>query len=205
MESTGKLIIFEGLDGCGKTTVSKKICEYLQNKNLPSIWSKEPTDFPTGLKIRKFLKGEMELSPEQEIQSFLDDREVSVSKIISPNLEKNINVVLDRYYYSTAAYQSSKEFPAKKILERNLEKKFPTPDLVLFLDISPEESLQRIEKRINPGEKKDRFETIQHLTKIRQSYKEILPPSVAIIDATKSLEEVEKLCLEKILPLLQST
>ncbi|MBE7410841.1 MAG: dTMP kinase [Leptospiraceae bacterium] len=204
MESTGKFIVFEGLDGCGKTTVSKKICEYLQNKNIPSIWSKEPTDFPTGKKIRNFLKGEIDLSPEQEIQSFLDDREVSVSKIISPNLEKNINVILDRYYYSTAAYQSSKDYPAKKVLERNLEKKFPIPDLVLFLDISPEESLKRIEKRLNLGEKKERFETIQQLTIIRQSYKEVLPPSVVIIDATKSLEEVENLCLEKILSLLQS-
>lgn len=189
------------MDGSGKTTVSKNICEILNKKKIPCFWSKEPTDFPTGLKIRKFLKGEMNLDSKEQIDAFLEDRQVSVSENILPNLNRGTSVILDRYYYSTAAYQSSDEFPAKTILNLNLEKKFPIPDLIIYLDIPPEVSLKRIENRLQEGEDKERFETLALLAKIRKAYAEVIPHNAFLVDAELPEDQVSEICLERILDL----
>jgi len=148
-------IVLEGIDGSGKTTLSENLIHALNSLETKSIRFSEPTKFESGIYIRKFLKGEIELSPTEQMEAFLLDREASVSINILPALHSKKIVVLDRYYYSTAAYQASEKISAEGILHLNLQKNFPKPDLLFFIDVKPEDAIKRIQQR---GTTKEVFE-----------------------------------------------
>ncbi|TGK12470.1 dTMP kinase [Leptospira fletcheri] len=188
--------VFEGLDGSGKSTLSRHVFDLLSRKGVPSICFAEPTKFETGLYLRKFLSGELELSGEEQIGAFLKDREVSLQRNILPALNEEKIVLLDRYMYSTAAYQSGPEFSAREILERNRAYGFPEPDLLFYLDLEPKQALARLEGR---KEAKERFESLGTLEKIRNSYESILPENTVRLDANRRPEELADLVAKKIL------
>ncbi|HNH07452.1 MAG TPA: dTMP kinase, partial [Leptospiraceae bacterium] len=98
-------IVIEGIDGSGKSTLSKSLFSEL-SRNMECCLFSEPTQFETGLKIRKHLKGEISLSKADLISEFLEDRKLSIERNIQPSLSQGKNVILDRYFYSMAAYQS---------------------------------------------------------------------------------------------------
>lgn len=187
--------VFEGLDGSGKSTLSVRVLDLLASKHVPAICFAEPTRYESGLYLRKFLSGEIELSPEKQIEAFLEDRKVSLNRNILPSLSQKKIVLLDRYMYSTAAYQSGDFFSAKEILKKNLDRGFPEPEKVFYLEIEPEEALARLKGRDTT---KDRFETISALTKIKKAYEEILPENTVRLDAKLPTEELLKLVTEKI-------
>ena len=189
-------IVIEGIDGSGKTSLSNNLVNKLDELGKSSIRFSEPTSFESGKYIRKFLKGEIVLSKKEQIDAFLFDREISVSKNIKPALQDNKIVVLDRYYYSTAAYQASKDFSPQEILNLNLEKKFPKPDLLFFINLQPEIAFKRISSRDN---QKEIFESIDELTKINSNFHVVLPSSKIILDGLLSEEELVSLCLKHIL------
>lgn len=196
MESHPGFFVFEGLDGSGKSTLSRQVFDRLSQQSVPAICFAEPTKYETGQFLRKFLRGEIELSEEDQIQAFLKDREVSLKKNILPSLAEGKIVLLDRYMYSTAAYQSGPDLTAQEILKRNLEQGFPQPDLLFYLDLDPELALARMEGRENA---KERFESLEVLRKIRNSYESILPSSTIRLDARKTSVELADIVLEKIL------
>lgn len=149
---------------------------------------KEPTDLPEGKRIRELLSSEKELSSRDWLELFLADREANVKKNIVP-LKKSGNLILqDRYYYSTAAYQADSSGP-EEILSVNRARGFPEPDILFYLDISPEAAFERIVKN---RDKRECFETIHHLRKIYDNYQKILPSSAIILDASSSIEEILK-------------
>ncbi|EPG74470.1 dTMP kinase [Leptospira fainei serovar Hurstbridge str. BUT 6] len=196
MVSHPGFFVFEGLDGSGKSTLSRYVFDRLSQQSVPAICFAEPTKYETGQFLRKFLRGEIELSGEDQIQAFLKDREMSLEKNILPALAEGKIVLLDRYIYSTAAYQSGLELSAQEILRRNLEQGFPEPDLLFYLDLDPELALLRMEGRENA---KERFESLEVLRKIRDSYESILPSSTIRLDAKKTTAELANIVLEKIL------
>ncbi|TGK00137.1 dTMP kinase [Leptospira langatensis] len=195
MAHTPGFYVFEGLDGSGKSTLTRRLLDLLQSKDVPAICFAEPTRYESGIYLRKFLSGEIELSPEKQIEAFLADREVSLQRNILPSLAEKKIVLLDRYMYSTAAYQSGENFSAKEILEKNLERKFPEPELVFYLDLKPEEALSRLKVRDTTA---DRFETISALQKIAKAYEEILPENTIRLDANLSPEALAELALKNI-------
>ncbi|PNV74657.1 dTMP kinase [Leptospira inadai] len=195
MVSHPGFFVFEGLDGSGKSTLSRYLFDRLSQQSVPAICFAEPTQYETGQYLRKFLRGEIELSGEEQIQAFLKDRKVSLEKNVLPALAEGKIVLLDRYMYSTAAYQSGPAFSSQEILKRNLEQGFPQPDLLFYLDLDPELALERMEGRENS---KERFESLEVLRKIRNSYENILPSSTIRLDARKTSTELADIVLEKI-------
>ncbi|MCT8332987.1 dTMP kinase [Leptospira sp. 85282-16] len=201
MPQNNQFFVFEGIDGSGKTTVSRMVSEALLTKSIPNLWHREPTDSVYGKKIREFLLGNLKLSKEEQIETFIADRECSVKDIVLPTLKSGKSVIQDRYYFSTAAYQGRDEEHAAEILYRNEDKGFPEPNRVYFLDLSPEESADRRSRR---GGKEEVFDEESEQERIYQNYLAILPESTIFVDATAELEEVVAFCVEDILKSLET-
>ncbi|MDV6234470.1 dTMP kinase [Leptospira ellisii] len=194
MSSTKPLfIVFEGIDGSGKSTLCKSVTEALCERGIPAVSFTEPTHWETGQYLRKFLRGEIELERKDQIEAFLADREESLRRNVLPSLRSGRNVLLDRYFYSTAAYQSEVDFSPEEIVRKNLERNFPLPDVLFFLDLKPALALERLSARTKIRE---RFETLQQLERIYDSYRRILPPETIRIDAEKTPEVLVEECLE---------
>lgn len=189
-------IVIEGIDGSGKTSLSNNLVNKLNELGKSSTRFSEPTSFESGKYIRKFLKGDILLSKKEQIDAFIFDREISVLKNIKPALQDNKIVVLDRYYYSTAAYQASEDFSPEEILNLNLEKKFPKPDLLFYINIPPELAYKRISSR---NDQKEIFESIDELTKINSNFHTVLPSTKIILDGLLSENELVNSCLKHIL------
>ncbi|PJZ65257.1 dTMP kinase [Leptospira wolffii] len=195
MTYTPGFYVFEGLDGSGKSTLCRLLLDRLVSKGVPCISFAEPTKYESGIFLRRFLSGEIELSPEEQIRAFLDDRAVSLERNILPALREKKIVLLDRYMYSTAAYQAGKQFSASEILRRNLDRGFPEPISVFYLELSPETALSRLQSR---NEKTERFETLSVLRKISEAYEEILPANTIRLDAKLAPERLVELAEERI-------
>jgi dTMP kinase len=190
-----KFIVFEGIDGSGKSTLSKNIFHILQNRNIDLDLFREPTSFETGIELRKFLQNKIQLSPEEQMKLFIADRKESVNRNILPGLQNKKFVLLDRYYFSTAAYQASSLNSPMEILQRNLVENFPKPNLIFFLDIDPELATKRIHTN---RDEIDVFENLEKLITIRENYLSILPKDTIFLDASLSPEELTDIAIKKI-------
>lgn len=178
------LIAVEGIDGTGKTTISKYIVEILRKKGFDCVLLREPGDSKYGKKLRNARK---RLEPEMESELFILDREEDVKNNIIPALKNGKIVVMDRYYYSNVAYQGARGLDPGKIKEKN-ERIAPKPDLVILLDAKPEIAIERIKLR---GEMTP-FEDLEYLKKVRENFKKYADSNTVVIDATKPLEDVKR-------------
>src|SRR4051812_3342691 len=98
----GFLVVIEGIDGAGKSTAAQRLSEYFDAQRLAWVRSKEPTDGPSGRKLRE--SGESgRLSLDDELELFIRDRRDHVANLIQPALQEGKVMLLDRYYFSTAA------------------------------------------------------------------------------------------------------
>ncbi len=183
----GKLIVFEGIDGSGKTTVSKLFFKYLIERKINSSWFREPSDSKWGKKIRELADLKDSIPIEDEFQYFLKDREWDVKNNILPALDQGKIVVLDRYYFSSACYQGARGLDVKNIIEENL-KFSPEPDLLFLIDVDITTALERI-KRSRTTEAK-LFEKESFLFKVRKNYLELNYDFIRKIDGTGSIDIV---------------
>lgn len=184
----GKLIALEGPDGCGKSTQTKLLSEWLKSKGYEVEVTGEPTENPVGNIIRNSLKEKIELPVEAEALLFAADRVLHASKIIRPSLEEGKIVITGRYIYSSLAYQTARGLPkewVEKINEYAMD-----PDLTIFIDIPPEVGL----KRKNSTKGPDKFErNIRLQEKVRQAYKEFAEDeNMPLIDGTLPQKEVQE-------------
>ena len=179
------LLAFEGIDGSGKSTQAKKFVEWAKSIGLDVVSSREPTDGPWGKKIRE-ARFTARMSPEDELAAFIADRKEHVETLINPALERRALVVIDRYYYSTVAYQGARGLDPAMLLQKN--RAFaPVPDLVVLVDVDPKAALERIASR---GQGTDLFETLAALTKVRELFLSLVDAHVALIDGARAPEVV---------------
>ncbi|MQY61526.1 dTMP kinase [bacterium] len=184
----GILIVFEGIDGSGKSTQAEILLERLQEEDFDAVYFREPSKGKWGRKIKKKALHSDSLSPEEELDLFQKDRRENVEKNLKPALKKKRVVILDRYYYSTIAYQGAKGIDEKMIRRMN-EEFVVEPDLVFIFDIDPQKGLERIENR----KKKDKlFEREDYLVKVREIFRSFKGEKFVHIDALKSKEEIRK-------------
>lgn len=174
----GFLIAIEGIDGAGKTTQAHMLEKLCTEHNLAHSRSKEPTRGQYGSILRKSaLTGR--LSVEEELDLFLKDRREHVANVINPALERDEIVILDRYYFSTAAYQGSRGADPSEVVRENL-KFAPEPDLLVILDVPPEIGIARIRER---GDEPNAFEDAASLQRAREIFNAMDFEYVKRIDA----------------------
>jgi dTMP kinase len=181
----GFLVAIEGIDGSGKTTQAQLLAKFCSENRLSFVISKEPTKGRYGRQIRdSAIRGRM--SVEDEVDALLKDRAEHVENVIAPALKEEKIVILDRYYFSTAAYQGAHGADADAILAAN-ECFAPEPDLLIVLDVSPETGIDRIRKR---GDEPNKFESLESLEKARMIFKHITRPYKREINAEAGIEWV---------------
>jgi dTMP kinase len=184
--SQGLFIVIEGIDGTGKSTQSKRLAEWFRSRGREVVLSREPTDGPWGKKLRESATTGR-LSAEEELECFLNDRREHVEMSIKPALAEGKVVILDRYYFSTMAYQGARGFDPAEIRRRN-EAFAPQPDLLLILDLSVESAHGRIGAR---GDTANEFEQRDTLSRCREIFLSLRDePFACVIDAEPSLNEV---------------
>lgn len=186
------LIAIEGIDGSGKSTIANYLKEELEKEGFRVVVFKEPTNSVHGQKIRQSFNNR--LDAHKELELFLLDRKHDVEKNILPALKKGYIIVMDRYYYSTIAYQGARGIDIDKIKKMN-EKIAPKPDLVIILDVKPEIGIRRIKER---GDKPNKFEDLEYLEKVRKIFLELKDDNIVIVDANKNIEFVKNEVLRAI-------
>ncbi len=192
LSSRGILIAIEGIDGTGKTTQVALLANVLRQAGQDVVTSREPTDGYWGRKIKESATNGR-LSPEEELDAFIRDRTEHVTNLIQPALDAGKIVILDRYYYSSIAYQGSRGANVEAV-KATMETRFPIPDMVFLLDIDPALSLHRIAKSRN--ERPNQFEQLEGLAKAREVFHSLVGERVKKIDGALPVPEVQQRILE---------
>ncbi|REJ69402.1 MAG: dTMP kinase [Planctomycetota bacterium] len=160
---SGILIVFEGIDGVGKSTLIARLAAALTAAGEVVVESREPTDGEHGRRIRRSaVEGRMSLA--DELAAFVADRREHVEQLLAPALARGEVVLLDRYFYSTIAYQGARGADVAE-LERAMRGQFPIPDATLLLDAAPAVTLGRIAE--SRAAAPDEFERLEALERIR--------------------------------------
>jgi len=160
-------IVFEGVDGAGSSTQTQLLSEWFKKHNLPVLATKEPTNNLIGGLIRGVLTKEWALNPAGLQLLFSADRAHHLQREIEPALKKGINVICDRYLYSSIAFGGlDLEFDWLWKINKN----FLTPDIVFWLKISPQTAINRINQSRAGFEL---FEEVKKMEKINQNYQKI--------------------------------
>lgn len=196
----GAFIVFEGIDGSGTTTQATATTQWLRDRGFLVHQTREPSGGPIGSLLRQVLRGRLvtrqlsrqakPLDPATIALLFAADRLDHIENEIQPYLEEGHYVISDRYVLSSLAYQSI-EVDLRFV--RQVNEKAIAPDLTLFLDVSPEAAMQRVD---DSRHARDAFESLAFQRKVGAAYTEILGTyrdgRVVTIDGEKSVSEVTR-------------
>jgi len=192
-------IVFEGIDGSGKSTACAETEKALLLAGESVVRLAEPTKGMHGNRIRQLLSQPVKPDPDLMLELFIKDREEDVASNISPNLASGAVVLLDRYYFSNAAYQGASGLSFKRILSLNERFGFPKPDRVYLFDLDPKVALERISARnLDRAEENDAFEKGPFLEDVRALYRQMADESFVIVDAFRTVEETLSVILDDI-------
>ena len=193
MGKRGLFITVEGIDGCGKSTQSARLAQWLERRTGKGVLHTfEPGGWEGGRTLRSFILNGNVPDAETELLLFLADRSGHVASVVRPALDAGRHVVCERYTDSTWAYQvGGGRLSPVRVNALIGVCAFPEPDLTLFLDLSPEAAAARIAER---GEK-DRIEAagLEFMSRVAQVYKEraaACPERILTVPAEGTEEEV---------------
>ena len=194
----GKFIVLEGIDGCGKTTQINELSKWLPksgliNKNATLIKTREPGGSILGREIREMILNNNKLNSPSiltELLLYSADRAEHISKIILPALQNGNWIISDRFSGSTLAYQGYGREISIDIIKKleNIVCQNIKPDLTIFLEISPEESILRRKNKVA-----DRIESegLEFLKRVNYGFKLIaLENNWEIIKASEDLTSI---------------
>jgi len=186
----GALIAIEGVDGAGKTTISKYLLEALRKCGFRAVYTYEPYYDA----IRKIFETKnMDLTPESEALLLVADRYSHISKVVKRELESGSIVILDRYKYSTIAYQGALGLSHEWL--REVQKYLPDPDVAIYLDINPVEGLKR--KVESKSRSLTYFENVERIERAREIYLDMVSKGeLALVDASLELPKVVEKVVE---------
>jgi len=203
----GLFITFEGGEGCGKSTQSRLLLKKLEQQNIPVVLTHEPGGTALGNELRKVLKRRRGsfISPQAELFLFVASRVQLVAELIRPALEDGKVVICDRFTYSTLVYQGYGRGLDLTAIEmvNNMATGNLNPDLIILLDISPEQGLAR--KR----SLKDRFELedLSFHRRLREGYLKMAaaePDRWLVIDASLPKGKIAEIIWDRVSQLLPS-
>lgn len=182
MKRDGYFIVFEGGDGCGKSTQARLLCDRLRAQGRPCVLTEEPGATHTGRAIRDLiLHPRSTISAKTELFLFLADRADHVASCIIPALEQGKTVICSRYLFSTLVYQGLARgtAPYDLLLQMNL---FAAggllPDLVVYLEVDPARGLALARRATNsitryPDGDRIEAEGLEFQEKVRDGYRSI--------------------------------
>lgn len=185
----GIFIVFEGIDGSGKTTQALKLLRYLQAHDSV-LYTKEPTyKMPIGNKIRKAIAGETKFSPFRLQRFFVKDRDEHLHRYIIPKLGLGQTVICDRYFLSSIAY-GALDSDMDQLIDLNAGiDNFILPDITIIIDTDAEVAIKRT-KAVHKD--LDIFEEKEKLNKVRENYHTLSRrfDNVFIIDGMREEDEI---------------
>ena len=196
--TAGRFITLEGIEGAGKSTVARLVCEWLKERSIPVCLTREPGGTPLAERVRQVVleRGAEQISPMTETLLMFSARGIHVENLIRPTLARGEWVVCDRFTDATRAYQGSGRGvdtawidSLASSIHGDLQ-----PDCTLLLDLPPAVGLARARQR--SGLAADRFEaeTEAFFARVRAGYLDLArrePQRVRIVDAAAELEQVK--------------
>jgi dTMP kinase len=193
----GLFLCLEGVDGSGKSTQIRRLADHLRGLGWRVRVEKEPTDGPHGRRVRESARTGR-LDPREELREILADRRQHVEEVIRPALAAGEVVILDRYFWSSMAYQGATLGDPESILAANLAFA-PVPDLTLFLDVPVATSQARINSRDGSP---NHFERSEFLAACRNIFLSIRHPRFVRLDGDRPAEAVEADILRQVKEIL---
>lgn len=208
----GLFITLEGGEGCGKSTQSKLLSNYLLSHDIACILTREPGGTASAEAIRALLvnqNSDYDFLPTTELLLHNAARYEHLHKTILPALDNKISVICDRFYDSTLAYQvygHGLPLAQAESIQQNIINNIK-PDITFILDIETEAGLKRANKRIIEAtkqlQKEDRYEAfgLEFHKKVREGFLQIAqkePDRCIIIDATQSITKIHNEIIAKI-------
>lgn len=201
---SGKFITFEGGEGCGKSTQAKLLVDYLRNKGISAVLTKEPGGTPEGQVLRQLLvTGDKDkFDAVTECLLYYADRRVHLQKLVWPALAQNKWVISDRFADSTEAYQyfgydKRVDFSTLQNLYRIVAGDFK-PDLTIILDLPPEVGMRRsYAKAEKMAIKELRFESraLEFHENLRRGFLDIArrePERCVVVNADTDIETLHQ-------------
>ena len=202
-------ITFEGIDCCGKSTQAKMLVERIQESGRTVLMLREPGNTRLSEHIREILLNReyTEMNPRTELLLFAASRAQLVDQVVLPALENDQVVVCDRFFDSTVAYQGyGRQLPLDDIIHINrIATQDLVPDMTFFIDISPEQALERCSDRLLS--ERDRMEEsgIRFYERVIDGYMRLAQEERGrfyVIDGNQSVEDIHhtiwRLVLEKL-------
>lgn len=185
---SGHLVAIEGIDGAGKSTQARLLAERLREEGRDAVVFREPGDSEHGRRIRELGRRGERPSPRQEMELFLRDRAVDVEENILPALRRGRVVVMDRYYFSSMAYQGARGIDVEEIRRAN-EAFAPRPAVTVVIDVPVGGGIDRINARRGGA---DGFEGEEYLESVRSLFLEMCDGDVVCVDGTETVEAVHE-------------
>ncbi len=186
----GLLIAVEGIDGAGTTTQSRRLVDALAAAGIRAHWTREPSDGPVGLLLRRILAGEHAPVDATTLSLlFAADRADHCQREVGPALAAGTVVVSDRWYHSSLAYQGTGE---QRAWIRELNRRALVPDLTLFLEVSAEAAAAR---RAADARSEEIFDALPMQQRIAAGYREVIAELraheiIQVVDGERSADAV---------------
>jgi len=204
----GRFIVFEGIDGSGKSTQIKNISRHLKTLDYGVYSTFEPTDGPIGLLIRQMLSGKVATDQRTIASLFAADRtDHLVNKVngIRKKKDQGEVVLSDRYYFSSYAYHAQYIDMEWVIHVNSLNAEILRPDVTIFIDVDPKVCFERIKSSRSEFEM---YEKIDIMEKVRTNYFKAFDilkdlEKVVIIDGNSTMETVENDILHEVKNILK--
>lgn len=193
----GAFIVFEGIDGSGKSTQIRLLSERLKGMGLPYYNTMEPNDSPIGAMIHQIMIGRMKTDNKVIAALFVADRLDHLLNEVNGlvnKIEASVNVICDRYYFSSYAYQSV-DLPMDWVIAANEPcRQVLKPTVTIFIDMDPDVTMDRIEKN---RAHKELFEEKSRQIQVRDKYLEAFEKqkdieNIVIIDGHQTPEAISE-------------
>lgn len=199
MSKRGRFITLEGIEGAGKSTVARIVCDWLASRSIPVQLTREPGGTPLAERVREIVlkRGDEHISPPTETLLMFAARGIHMENLIRPTLARGEWVVCDRFTDATRAYQGAGRGVDPALIDSLARAVHADlqPDCTLLLDLPVEVGLARARKR--SGLAADRFEAEAEtfFARVRAAYLDLAraePQRVHIVDASRDLPHVQR-------------
>ena len=190
-------IVFEGIDGSGKSTQARMLADRLAKAGVPILLTAEPSESPAGLALKS-----MKTRPpaEEEARLFTEDRRYHVELVIKPALKEGRTIICDRYVYSSAAYQGARGIDPKSIIAANREFA-PPADITFLLEINVKAALARIASKRPEGF--SLFELQEDLMAVDTIYRALSDALLYRIDGALAADQGHELIVQILVQVIQ--